>query len=122
MLRTSDFRTPPECHPAGPYSVEDDGLISVEKNAVVNVPAHGSREHDLLQVASLLQQVVDRVSVRDAYHILLDDGTVVQNFGNVVAGCPDQLNSPRECLMVRFGADERRQERAVDIDDAVRVA
>ena len=57
-----------------------------------------------------------------AHHILLDDGPIVEHLGDVVAGRANQLHAALECLMVRPSADERRQERVVNIDDPLRIA
>ena len=57
------------------------------------MPAHGSGEDDFLEVAAFADEVVDGVAMGDADDILFDDGTVVEDFGDVVAGCSDQLNA-----------------------------
>ncbi len=85
------------------------------------MPTDGAGKHDLLQVAALLQQVVERVAVGDANHVLLDDGAVIENVGHVMAGSSDQLDSASECLVIRFRAHERGQKRVMNINDAVRV-
>ncbi len=80
---------------------------------------HGAREDDLLQVAALGHQVLHRVLVRDAHHVLLYDGTRVQLVGHVVARSADDLHATLVGGMVRLGPDEGRQERVVDVDDVV---
>ncbi|MNC25728.1 hypothetical protein D3C75_738270 [compost metagenome] len=52
----------------------------------------------------------------DAHHVLLDDRAGVQFFGDVVAGRADQLHTTQGGLVIRLGADERRQEAVVDVD------
>ena len=69
---------------------------------MVDVPAHRPRQHHLLQVAALLQQVFEPVAVRDAHHVLLDDRPLVQVFGDVVAGRADQLHPALERPVVRL--------------------
>ena len=59
--------------------------------------------------------------MRDAHQVLLDNRTIVENFRDVVAGGANQLHSPLKSLVVRFGADKGRQERMVDVDDALRI-
>jgi hypothetical protein len=44
-------------------SVEDHGLIAVHEHAVVEVRAHRAREHHLLEVAPLADQIFDRIPV-----------------------------------------------------------
>ena len=58
--------------------------------------------------------------MRNADDVLLDDRSVVENFGDVVAGGADQLHAALERLLVRLAPDERRQKRVVDVDDVVR--
>src|SRR5580698_200301 len=67
-------------------SVENHGLVPVEENPVVDVPAHRAGEHNFFKIAPFLQQVVERITVRDANHVLLDDRAVVEHLGDVMAG------------------------------------
>ena len=60
--------------------------------------------------------------MRDAGHILLDDGAVVEKIGDIVAGGPDQLYPPRVRRVVGLGPGKCRQERVMDIDNCRRVA
>src|SRR4029077_20954636 len=60
--------------------LENDRFISVEQNAVFDMPADGSREHEPFDVPALLDQVLDRVAMRYACHGLLDDGPVIKPF------------------------------------------
>src|SRR5262245_66316308 len=69
-------------------SVEDHGLAGVHEDAVFEVPAHCAGQHHLLQVASLLHKVLELIAVRNPYHVLLDDRTLVQVFSSVVDGTP----------------------------------
>ena len=71
---------------------EDHGFIAVKKNAIFDVPAHGAGEHDLLEVAAFADKIVDGVAVRDADYVLLNDGAVVKDFSDVVAGGADQFD------------------------------
>ena len=48
---------------------------------------------ELFQVAALANEVLDRVAVGDADHVLLDDRAFVQDRGDVMAGRADQLNA-----------------------------
>src|SRR5205807_1411261 len=101
--------------------VENDCLVSVKEDAILDVPAHGTRQDYLLQVAAFLQQVVEGVAVRDADYVLLDDWAIVQNLGDVVAGRTNEFHPAGEGLVIRLGANERRQERMMNVNDAVRV-
>lgn len=102
------------------FLVENDGFsVAVEQNPVVDVPTDGAGQDDLLEVASLLDEVFDRISVGDADDVLLDDGTVVEYLGNVVAGRADEFDASLEGLVVGFRAYEGGQERMVNVDDTV---
>ena len=68
---------------------EDNCFVSIEKHAILQVSADTARKHNFFQVAAFLQQVVQGVPVRDAGDVLLDDGAIVQDFGDVVAGRAD---------------------------------
>ena len=57
-----------------------------------------------------------RHPVVDPHDVLLDDRPLVEVRGHVVRGRPDELDAPRERLVVGLGALERRQERVVDVD------
>src|SRR5437867_2681796 len=73
-------------------SVEHDGLVAVHENAMVDVPAHRAGQDHLLQIATLLQQVVDLVAVRDADDVLFDDRPIIECLRDVVTGGPDELH------------------------------
>jgi hypothetical protein len=83
-----------------PLLVEDDRLVSIAQNAAIEVPADGAGKDDALEVAAAGDEVFHLVAVRDACHVLLDDGAVVEHFGDVVAGGADQLDAARVGSMV----------------------
>ena len=74
------------------------------------MPAHGSRENDLFQVAALADEILDRVAVRNPHHILFNDGPVVKDLGDVMAGGPNQLNAALKGLVVRSCSHKGGQE------------
>src|ERR1700749_3062984 len=86
--------------------LENDGFIAVEQDAVFDVPADGSGEDYLFDVAALFYEVLDRVAVRDAFDALLDDGAVVEDFGDIVGRGTDDFYAAVEGLLVRLCADE----------------
>jgi len=103
------------------FLVEDDGFsVAVEQDAVVDVPSDGPGEDDFFEVASLLDEVFDRIPVGDADDVLLDDGAVVEYLGNVVAGGTDEFDAALERLVIGFGTHEGGQKGMVDVDNAVR--
>src|SRR5271169_3417869 len=96
--------------------LKDNGLIAVEQNAILHMPPDGARQNDLLDIPSLLHQVIDGVAVINPNHVLFDDGAIIEHLRNVVSGSADQLHAALEGLMVGLGSDERRQERMMNID------
>ena len=62
------------------------------------------------------------MSVENSKHVLLDDGTVVQHFSNVVARRPNQLNTALKRRVIRLRTAEGRKERVTHIDDLARVS
>jgi hypothetical protein len=119
------FRTPDHwCKEDSPTPegalVENDGFVSVEQDAVFDVPADGSREHYLFEVAAFFHQVLDRVTVRYALDALLDDGPVIQHFRDVVRRSADDFHATVKGLLVWLRSDKRGQERMMNIDDLLR--
>src|SRR5271157_494767 len=91
-------------------------FVLVDEHAVFQVPAHGAREYDLLQVATLAHHVLDGVAVRHAYRVLLDDGPLVQSGGDVMTGGSDDFDSALKRPMIRLGPNKSRQKRMMDVD------
>jgi hypothetical protein len=100
-----------------PELLEYDGLVSVQENAVFDVPANGARENYFFYIPAFLDEIVDGIAVVDTDHVLLNDGAIVEDLGNVVRGCTDQFDAALKRLMVRLGSDKRRKERVVDVDE-----
>src|SRR5262245_40225910 len=101
---------------AMPTMLEHHGFVAVDQDPVLQVPAEAARQDDLLDVAALAHEVRDGVVVADPDDVLLDDRAGVQLGGDVVAGGPDELDAAAVGLVVRAGADERRQEAVVDVE------
>ena len=81
------------------------------------MPADGAREHEALEIASAGNKIVNLIAVRDAGHVLLDDGAVVEDLGDVVAGGADEFDAARVSCVVGFGSGEGGQKRVVHVDD-----
>jgi hypothetical protein len=71
--------------PPPSLSSEHHRLIPIKQNPILHVQPHSAREHDLLQVTAFADEVFDSVAMRNADHVLLDDGTVVENFRRWIA-------------------------------------
>lgn len=84
------------------------------------MPADGSGEDYFFDVAALFHEIVDRVAVGDAFDALLDDGAVVEDFGDVVGGGADDFYAAVEGLLMRLCADECGQKGMMNIDDLLR--
>ena len=96
--------------------LQADGLVAVPDDAVLAVPQHRSRQHGALDVGAEAHQVFDAVPVIDPHHVLLDDRSLVEVFGDVVRCRADEFDAALLGAPVRRRADERRQERVVDVD------
>ena len=66
-------------------------------------------EDYFFQVAALADQVLHGVLVGNAHHLLLDDGSIVEHFGDIVAGGADQFHAPLKRLVIGPRANEGRQ-------------
>jgi hypothetical protein len=66
------------------------------------VPTHGARKENFLDIAASGRQALKRIPVRDSLNVLLDDGSVIENFGHVVCGGADQFDSALVSLNVRL--------------------
>src|ERR1700733_12533355 len=100
---------------------KDYGFVSVNQYPVFHVPAYGAREYDFFEVAAFADEIFDCVAMRYTDYVLLDDGAVVEDFSNVVAGGADQFDSAFECLMIRPRANERRKKRVMNVYDPLRI-
>ncbi len=97
--------------------LEDDSFVSVEQDAIFDVPADGSGENYFFDVAALFHQVVDRVAVRYPFDALFDDGAVIEHFGDIVGCGANDFHAAIEGLLMGLCADECGQEGMMDIDD-----
>src|SRR6266446_3499731 len=85
---------------------------------MLQMPHQRPRQYNPLEIAALLYKILYLITMRDADHILFDDGAVVKRFGDVVAGGADQFYTTMKCSMVGPRADKGRQEGMVHIDNA----
>src|SRR5579862_3702967 len=119
LLRGGRFQCGASACRGGPP--ENDGFIAVKQDAVLHVGANGSRKDNLFQITTFANKVFDGVAMRDSNHVLLDDWTIVENLGDVVARGTDQLNAALKGLMIRPRSDESGKKGMVDVDDALRI-
>ena len=95
--------------PFKPGCSENYGFVAIKKNAVFDMPADGARENNFLKIAAFADEVFNGIAVGDADYVLFDDGTVVEDFSDVVAGGANQLHAAQERLVVGLRADKCRQ-------------
>jgi len=110
------------CGPERPQSVEDHRLVPVAEDALVEMPAHGARKCNALQIAPPGDEILNLVAVRDARHVLLDDGAVVQRIRYVVTRRADQLHPARMHRVIGPRPGEGWQKRMMDVDNPGRIA
>lgn len=84
--------------------IKDHSLIAIQEDAMLEVPTYRSRQHDFFEVAPFLNQVAQRIAVRDSDDILFDDGTVIEHRRYVVPCRAQQLDAAVKCLVMRFCA------------------
>src|SRR3546814_3785136 len=102
---------------ARPSLREDDRVRAVQYDSIVQVIAHGARQHPPLDIASLADQVVRPVPVAHMLHVLFDDRTLVENGSHLMRLRADDLHAARMVLRIGFRALETGQE-AMETDDA----
>ncbi len=100
---------------------ENNRPAAVDQDPAREVQANRAGQDLALEVAALADQILDLVAVAYPAHVLLDDRPLVEIGGHVVGGGADDLDAAVLGLMVGAGADERRQERMVDVDEGVAV-
>lgn len=72
-------------------SVEYNGFIFVDQHFAFDVLLDGPRQDDLFEIFPFVDQIGDRILVRDANDLLFDDRAGVQFGSDIVAGRPDDL-------------------------------
>ncbi len=98
-------------------SIEDNGLVLVNEDAVLELPANGGGKDDFFEIATLGDEVLDIVAVAYAGNVLADDGAFVQIGSGKMSGGADDLDASAVGLVVGFGSREGRQEGVVNVDD-----
>ena len=86
------------------------------------MPPDCARQHKTLEVPSARHQILHLVAVRDAGHILFDNGSVIQHLCHVVTRRADQLDAARVGPVIRLRPCERGQKRVVHVDDCSRIS
>lgn len=74
---------------------------------------HRTAQYYFLQVAPFQHKAFRGILVCNAHYVLLYYRPSVQLHCHVMARCPNYLNTPLPCLMIRLRADKSRKERVV---------
>src|SRR6185312_11865724 len=90
---------------------EHDRLAAIEDHAVLEMMAHGARQHAAFDVAALAREVFRGVAVADTLDILVDDRTFVEVARDVMRGGADKLDAALMGLVIGPRPLEARQER-----------
>jgi len=90
-------------------SAKDDGAIVVDEDRSSQVTKDGACQHHLFKVLPFPNHVGQGVSVTHMDDVLLNDRSLVQIAGYVMAGGPDDFY-PTKCRSpIRVGTRERRK-------------
>src|SRR3954447_17434892 len=102
--------------------IEDDGAVAAEEDTFLQHEPETAGQDELLDVAAGLGHLASGMGMVDGEDVLANDGAVIEFFGNEMGGGADDFHAPGKGLLIRFGADEGRQEGMVDVDHAIDVA
>ena len=78
--------------------------------------AHGSRQHDVFQIAPDANHIGNRMGMIDTLDGLIDDRPLVEVGGDIVRGRTDNFYTTIKRLLVGFSALKARQERVMNIN------
>ncbi|KAG1317178.1 hypothetical protein G6F63_015778 [Rhizopus arrhizus] len=92
--------------------------MPVEQDAVLDMPAHGTRQHQRFGVTAQPHQLTRCHGMVHARDVLFDDRAFVQILGDVVRGGADDLDPARVRLVIRLRTLEAGQEAVGDVDGA----
>jgi hypothetical protein len=70
------------------------------------VIAQRSGQHGSFDVATVADEIVNRIVMLNPDHVLLDDRPFIEILGDIVAGRADQLDTALECPVIGLGTDE----------------
>lgn len=87
---------------------KNDRFIAIKKHTIFYMQPDSTGKNNFFEIAAFADEVFDGVAVGDADYVLFDDRAIVKGFGDVMAGCSDQLYAALEGLVIGPGADERR--------------
>src|SRR5438552_17565640 len=104
------------CSTSLPSIHEHHGLAAVEDHAVGQMIADRARQHAPLDIASFADEILGRVTMADAFDVLVDDLPLVEIAGDVMRGGADQFDAALMGLVIGPCALESGQERVMDVD------
>ena len=65
---------------------EHHRLVVIDQDTILEVPLDGTRENRTFDVAALAREIADRVAMRGANDVLLDDRAFVEILSRVMGG------------------------------------
>jgi hypothetical protein len=89
-------------------NLADQSVAVVDEDAVLDVPVHRPRQHNILDVTTDARHLLRTEAVIDALNGLLDDRSGIEVGHYVVRGRTDQLHSEGVRLVIRTGPLEAR--------------
>src|SRR3954451_21644015 len=110
---------PSSRHPTGRTSVaKHHGPCAIHQDTALQQPPKRARQHPTLDVTTNANQVIRRMRMADAFHVLFDDWALVEVGCYKVRRRADDLYTALMSLMVGLRAFEPGQERVVYVDAA----
>jgi hypothetical protein len=99
--------------------IKNNRPIPKRQHPMLQLQINCPTEHPFLNVLTYAFKVIDAISVADPFYVLGNDGTFVEVSSNVVAGGTDEFDASGVGTLIRSCAFKGRQERMVDVGDAV---
>ena len=106
--------------PVAPFQkllIEDHGFSPVHQDSALNVATNSSCQHDFLKIPPFPNEILHRIPMSHANHVLFDDRSFVQVLGRVMGGRSNDLHATVVRLSVGIGSDKGRKKGMVDVDD-----
>ena len=100
----------------GKELIKNNRFVTEDKNTVFQVPAYSVGQYQLLQIPAVANHFPDTSPVANTGNILVNDGTGIQIFSNVMGCGSNYFDSSLVGLVIGLGPFEAGQEGMVDVD------
>ncbi len=74
-------------------SIKHSCLLAIDQHPPFNMTAHCAGQYNFLEIPSLSNQILNRIPVAYADHVLLDDRPLVQILRRIVRRRPDDFHA-----------------------------